>query len=47
MRACRGRGEGSGVYPRGVVEAQEVDEGVQGARLLDGLAVAPLHAHPP
>ena len=34
-------------YPRGVVEAEEVDKGVHSAPLLYGLPVPPLHAHPP
>ncbi len=34
-------------YPRGVLEAQQVEEGDDSTSLLNVLPVAPLHAEPP
>jgi len=46
--ALKGRGKQRQVgYPRGVLEAQQVEEGDDGTSLLDVLPVTPLHAEPP
>ena len=46
--ALKGRGKQRQVgYPRGVLQAQQVEEGDDGTSLLNVLPVAPLHAEPP
>lgn len=50
IHSGRWREEGSKArwgYPRGVLEAQQLEEGDDSTSLLDVLSIAPLHAEPP